>query len=156
MYISRRKCEMVLAVGKKHQPGLLGRLRGLLLGRLHRVFLWVVARGRLLGGWAWWMFLGWLFRSFHGLRPTHRKSMGALWGRSCPQGWQLFNPHCDGRVFTEPLPASFKCGKVSHFCEIHALELRRPVKFFAMLSPMRFFGRYFAPGVKHRTPRSRL
>ncbi len=82
-------------------------------------------------------------RSFHGPVLHHRKSMGATLGRSCPQGCN-FNPILR---YGLPEPASlFKCGKISHFCEIHSLSYEAS-KFFAMLSLCVFFGRYFAPGV---------
>ncbi len=74
--------------------------------------------------------------------------MGQLWDAPAPQGCN-FTPILRYGL-TEPA-SLFKCGKFHIFCEILSLSYEAS-KFFAMLSLCVFFGCYFAPGAKHRTP----
>ncbi len=87
-------------------------------------------------------------------RPIHGPSytIESQWGKfstpPAPRG-ATFTPFW-GMVL-QSLPASFKCGKISHFCEIHSLSYEASV-FFAMLSQWGKFGTLLPPRGATFTP----
>ncbi len=86
-------------------------------------------------------------RSFHGPSYTIESQWGQLWDAPAPQGCTL-TPF-EGMVL-QSLTASSNVANFTFL--LNPLSELRGVKVFGNVKSMRFFGRYFAPGVKHRTP----
>ncbi len=83
-------------------------------------------------------------------RPTPLKVNGANFSTLLPPRGATFTPFW-GMVLQRPA-SLFKCGTISHFCEIHSLSYEAVKFFFAMLSQWGKFGTLLPPRGATFTP----